>query len=138
MATLEEAGFTDLVATPQISDLGVSVDVRALDSRGRTWLFVVTGAYSSTRPGLRRPEVLWRTLGQASVIHAARMADPARTDLGPLVVLTTDLPPARSAAGKALGAVTGAGLPVRDVCLLVDSQATSRLRAWAQRTADPR
>jgi hypothetical protein len=48
-----------------------------------------------------------------------------------LVLLTTDLPPARSAAGKALATVCAAGGPVRDVCLLLDADAESRLAGHA-------
>jgi len=126
---LAGAGFVDLEAAPALSDLGVSVDVRARDAAGRTWLFLLTGAYSSTRPGLRRPDVLWRALGVASVLHAAATAGPARTDLGPLVLLTTDVPPARSAGGRALAAVAGPGRPVRDVCVLLDPADAARLAA---------
>ena len=49
----------------------------------------------------------------------------------PLVILTTDLPPARSAGGRALGAVTGVDLPVFDVCELLDPVASTRLAGMA-------
>jgi len=131
---LVDAGFTDLETGPTLSDLGVSADYRAKDAAGRVWLFLLAGAYSSTRPGLRRPEVLWRALGVASVLHAARAVDPDRADLGPLVLLSTDAPPARSAGGRALAAVTGPGRPVHDVCVLLDPSAGQRLAAVGART----
>ena len=53
------------------------------------------GPISATRPGLRRPDVLWRALGKASVLHEVRSRDTARDDLGPLVLLSTDIPAAR-------------------------------------------
>ena len=126
---LADAGFTDVEVGPGLSDLGVAVDYRARDASGRTWLFLLTGAYSATRPGLRRADVLWRALGVASVLHEARSAEPGRSDLGPLIVLTTDTPPARSAGGRALRTVTGRDLPVLDVCELLDPEAAVRLAA---------
>ncbi|HEY4928187.1 MAG TPA: site-specific DNA-methyltransferase [Acidimicrobiales bacterium] len=135
---LSDAGFTGVEVAPGLSDLGATVDYRARDASGRTWLFLLTGAYSSTRPGLKRPDVLWRALGVASVLHAARSVGSGRTDLGPLVILTTDTPPARSAGGRALRAVTGADLPVRDVCELLDPVAAARLADFGSGTEPPR
>jgi site-specific DNA-methyltransferase (adenine-specific) len=129
--TLADAGFTGVEHAPTVGDLGVVVDYRARDATGRSWMFLLCGAYSATRPGLRRSEVLWRALGVASVLHQARGEAPDRADLGPLVLLTTDLPPARSAASKALATVCAAGGPVRDVCLLLDADAESRLAGHA-------
>ena len=128
---LAAAGFTDLEVAPGLTDLGVAVNFRGRDADGRTWLFLLTGAYSATRPGLKRPDVLWRALGVASVLHAARSAEPGRTDLGPVVILTTDVPPDRSAGGRALRAVVGARLPVFDVCELLDPTTPVRLSAMA-------
>ena len=115
----------------KLRDLGVTVDYRARDARGGTWLFLLTGAYSVTRPGLKRADVLWRALGVAAVLHEARAADSGRDDLGPLVLLTTDLPASRSAGGRALRTVTGAGRPVRDVCELGDPESAGRLAGHA-------
>jgi len=50
-----------------------------------------------------------------------------RTDLGRLVILTTDTPPACSAGKRALGAATGANLPAHDVCEHLDPVAAVRL-----------
>ena len=130
--TLADAGFTDVEHGATLADLGVGVDYRARDRRGGTWLFQVCGAYSATRPGLKRADVLWRTLGVAAVLHQARAADPGRADLGPLVLLTTDLPPARSAGGRALQAVTSVGGPVYDVCVLRDPGTGDRLTDLAR------
>ena len=99
--------------------------------RGATWLFLLCGAYSATRPGLRRPEVLWRALGVAAVLHEARAADPDRHDLGPLVLLSTDLPPERSAGDRALRAVASVDGPVRAVCELLDGATGTRLAVCA-------
>ncbi|MGD0880790.1 MAG: site-specific DNA-methyltransferase [Acidimicrobiales bacterium] len=128
---LQAAGFTDIEQGTGFTDLGAAVDFRARDARGGVWLFLLSGAYSATRPGLERSDVLWRALGVASVLHGARMADPGRTDLGPLILLTTCLPPVRSAGGRALQIVTAAeGGPVRDACELLDQASMVRLAAY--------
>lgn len=130
---LASSGFGDVEENVAYSDLGVAVDFRARDAHGGTWLFDLSGALSTTRPGLRRPDVLWRALGTASVLHEARRRDPSRGDLGPLVLLTTDLPAARTGGDKALRAVQGndrAG-PVHDVVVLLDPGSAARLRSYA-------
>ena len=77
--------------------------------------------------------MLWRALGKAGVLHHARRADPARTDLGPLILLSTDLPAPRSPGGKALRAVQGDAdtAPVTDALALLDPLSAPRLRAYA-------
>jgi len=129
---LTDAGFTAIEQGPALGDLGLAVDFRARGSDGRTWLFLLAGAYSATRPGLRRMDVLWRALGVAGVLHQARAADPGRVDLGPLVLLSTDLPLPRSPGGRALAAVTSPTGPVRDACALLDADAAERLAGHAR------
>ncbi len=127
--TLDECGFTDVEEQVSFRDLGVTVDFRAHDAAGGVWLFDLAGAFSATRPGLRRAEVLWNALGRASVLHEAGRQDPARDDLGPLVLLSVDRPAPRSAVGKALAAASpddGTG-PVRDVVELLDPESVGRL-----------
>ncbi|MGO9029326.1 MAG: DNA-methyltransferase [Acidimicrobiales bacterium] len=131
VAALAACGFEDIERNVVVRDLGVDVSFRARDGAGRTWLFDLSGAYSSSRPGLTRTDVLWRSLGKASVLHQARRAGPDRNDLGPLVLLTTEAPAGRSAAGKALQAVRsadGTG-PVRLVVELLDPEGMAELRA---------
>ena len=128
---LTAAGFTGVETGVGFTDLGVGVDYRARDSQGGVWRFILNGAYSATRPGLKRIDGLWRTLGLATVVHQARRSDPERGDLGPLVLLTTDLPPDRSPGGKALRSVTGDDRAVHDVCLLLDPGSLERLAALA-------
>ncbi len=130
---LATCGFSAITTDVTFGDLGVQVSFRATDAKGAIWLFDVSGAFSSTRPGLKRMDVLWKTLGKASVLHEARRRDPDRDDLGPLVLLTTDAPPARSAGGRVLRAVgpddhTG---PVHDVIELLDREGLVRLRGFA-------
>lgn len=107
---LEVCGFVDIEQKVKYSDLGVEVNFRAHDANGGVWLFDVSGAFSSTRPGLKRTDTLWKALGKATVLHTARGAGRLRGDLGPLVLLTTDLPPLKSAGGRALENVKEAGI----------------------------
>jgi DNA modification methylase len=131
--TLETCGFGDVEEQVSFRDLGVTVDFRARDASRGTWLFDLAGAFSATRPGLRRAEVLWNALGRASVLREAVRRDPERDDLGPLVLLSVDLPAPRSAIGKALDTASpadGSG-PVRDVVELLEPASLDRLRQLA-------
>ncbi|MGO8870230.1 MAG: DNA methyltransferase [Acidimicrobiales bacterium] len=128
---LVASGFGQIERDVAYGDLGVSVDFRTRDATGGLWLFDLSGAHSATRPGLRRPDVLWRSLGTASVLHEARRHGTGRDDLGPMVLLSTDLPGPRSPGGKALRAVRGDGNgPVFDVLELLDPACMERLRAY--------
>ena len=130
---LVDSGFQQIERNVVYGDLGVGVDFRARDRTGGLWLFDLAGAFSATRPGLRRPEVLWKTLGKAAVLHQSRRQRPERDDLGPMILLSTDVPPSRSAGGKALDAMQpddGSG-PVADVLELLDPASLVRLRSYA-------
>jgi hypothetical protein len=131
---LEGAGFTAITPDVTFGDLGVQVTFRANDTNGAVWLFDVSGAFSSTRPGLKRMDVLWKTLGRAGVLHEARRQDPDRQDLGPLVLLSTDVPPARSAGGRVLRTVRpdDHSGPVHDVIELLDGEGMARLQQYAR------
>jgi len=121
---LTEAGYRDIEAAVRFADVGLDVSFRARDAAGRTWLFELAGGFSPTRPGLRKPEVLWRTLGKASVLHNTRA--------GQLVLLTTELPAPGSAAGRALRAITEQGLIAAAIALDAP-EAVSQLAALAAR-----
>jgi hypothetical protein len=129
--TLRECGFTDIESNAKYADLGVEVDFRALDQQGKVWLFDVFGAFSVTRPGLKRADTLWKALGKAAGLHEGRRANPARTDLGALVLLSTDLPTHQSAGGKALAAMRGPSRAVHDVVELLDNEGVQRLEGYA-------
>lgn len=122
-------GFTDIERNVSLPDLGISISFRARDTSGKPWLFDLHGAYSATRPGLRRSDVLLRALGRAAIVHGARLARPERDDLGPVVLLTTDLPAPRSAQAKSLQALVapdGDG-PVRAVIELLEPSSMALL-----------
>lgn len=96
-ALIEACGFTEIEENVKLRGLGVTVNFRGTAPTGREWFFDVSGAFSSSRPGLRRTDTLWKALGRASII---------RHDEGckgrPLVFLTTDRPADRSAGARAL------------------------------------
>jgi site-specific DNA-methyltransferase (adenine-specific) len=136
---LEASGFVRIERNVAYGDLGVAVDFRARDAAGGLWLFDLAGAFSATRPGLRRPDVLMKALGKASVLHQARRRERGRDDLGPLVLLSTEVPAERSAGGKALRSVTdpeGDG-PVHDVLELLDPECMRRLGRYGSGTVRP-
>ena len=129
---LERCGFVDIHHEVTLLDLGVDVSFRARAGDGSLWLFALAGAFSLSRPGLKRPDVMWRALGHAAVLDTARREDPDRRDLGPLVLLTTDLPSRSSPGERALRAAVGPDRPVRAVVPLDDlTAAEARLRALA-------
>lgn len=128
-AALVAAGFTDVERGVAYGDLGVGVDFRTRAADGGTWLFELTGAYSATRPGLRRADVLWRAVGKAAVLHQARRADPGRVDLGPVVLLSTEVPaPAAPAAAPWPPCVRRRG--TRPSMTSSSSSARPRRRDW--------
>ena len=81
---------------------------------------LVAGTATVARTGLRRADVLYRVLGEASVLTA---------DGGRVLVVTTDLPPARSSQRAAISAARGGVLT--DVIALDAPGAVERLAAYA-------
>jgi DNA modification methylase len=132
LRTLQRCGFSDVEQDVKFVDLGVTVSFRGRDRTGRAWLFDLSGAFSVTRPGLRRIDTLWKALGRAAVLHEGRRRDPRRTDLGPLVLLSTELPAPQSAGAKALMAMRGPTAAVRDVVELLDAEGLERLGSYAR------
>jgi hypothetical protein len=102
---------------------------RGPTARGQTWYFEVSGAFTSTRAGLRRTDTLWKALGKAAVLHASH------PDI-PLVLITTDAPVAGSAGEKALKALRHHRRPggfgaVFDVIEMESADDRSRLGRYA-------
>lgn len=101
---LREAGFADIDdKRTAIRELGVEFDLVATDSGGNRWLVVVAGTFTPSPSGLRRSDVLWRTLAQAAVVHAAGRGER-------VAVLTTERPARGTAQARALDAVIGQGI----------------------------
>lgn len=91
---LETCGFSDIKENVKFAN-GVEVNLSALDATGSPWYFDVSGAFTSTRPGLRRTDTVWKALGKVAVL--SQQVRPNR-----IILLTTDLPPKGSAGDAAL------------------------------------
>ena len=118
------AGYTDVRSDVRLPG-AVDVSFSAVDRTGRSTLFDLCGAFSSTRGGLKRADVLWRAIGKATVIH---QRDPQAL----VVLLTTDRPAPGSAGAQALDAVVGPERPIADVIDLTDPADVARLASRAR------
>ncbi|MGQ0833027.1 MAG: DNA-methyltransferase [Microthrixaceae bacterium] len=105
---------------------GLLVDWAVTDTTGEEWLVLVAGASTIARSGLRRSDVLFRTLGEASVLTQAGHR---------VLVLTTDLPSPRSAPLAAVAAARGASLV--DVVEIGAARARERLAGYAAGKQSP-
>lgn len=123
---LENCGFVEIRPDVKIAGLGIEVNFLAIDQAGHEWAFDVSGAFTSSRAGLRRTDTLWKALGEAAVLHEGR------GDL-PLVLLTTDAPARGSAGYTALNVLKGPGRPVFDLVELLNTGDQARLRDYALR-----
>ncbi|MGH2748636.1 MAG: DNA-methyltransferase [Actinomycetota bacterium] len=121
-AVLMDCGFTDVVADHRFRG-GVEVNFVAADRKGKRWFFDVSGAFTSTRAGLRRTDTLWKALGKASVLKESGIGDYR------LILLTTDLPPKASAGAHALR--TAHGATFHDAIDMLSDEGQACLRAYA-------
>lgn len=96
-AVLEDCGFKDIKTDVRCSG-GIEVSFAATDDAGRKWLFDLSGTFTTTRTGLRRPDTVWKALGKASVLKSSQPDDHQ------LILLTTELPTKNSPGGQALRA----------------------------------
>ncbi len=119
---IEGAGFRDVRPNRRLRGLGMAVSFSASGADGRTWFFDVAGANSSYRGGMAKSETVWRALGRAHVMAAG--------GIGPLVVLTTQLPRAGTEADRALRAPGPGG--IFDVVDLFAADGSARLAAYAR------
>jgi DNA modification methylase len=131
---LEHCGFDDVSADVRTGH-GIDVSFSGVDATGQRWYFDVSGAFTSTRAGLRRTDTLWKALGKAAVLQAAH------PDI-PFVLVTTDAPVAGSAGDLALRTLRhGDGSPgfgaVFDVIEMESADCRARLRAYASKGPRP-
>lgn len=125
LAVLQDCGFGDIEVDRRFSS-GVEVNFVAHDDRGRRWFFDVSGAFTTTRPGLRRTDTVWKALGKAAALHDSRAGSYR------LVFLTTDLPPQGSTGYLALKA--GRGGVFHDAIEMLSAEGQERLRGYAAGT----
>ena len=102
-ALLQASGFKNIKADQRLAG-GVEVNFVAEDAAGRRWFFDVSGAFTSTRGGLRRTDTLWKALGKAAILRETQADDYG------LILLTTDLPEPGSTGDSALKAAIQGGL----------------------------
>jgi len=121
---LREAGFREITATAAVKGLAVTPDLAAVDEQGRPWLVLVAGGFTPPPSGLRRTDVLWRTIGQAAAVRAA--GRPER-----VLVLTPERPARSTAQARTLDAVVGPGegAAIDAVVELADPGAVDALRS---------
>ena len=119
---LTQAGFRIVRRDHTKPKLGVHINFVAEDRAGATWYFDVSGAFTTSRPGLQRTDTLWKTLGRASVLAANGFA--------PLVFLTTNLPLPGQAGDVALRSLGKKGF--YDAMEMLNEHDLKRLRRYAQ------
>lgn len=123
---LVEAGFAVADAKRRRFAGGLTVDWVATDSTGAEWAVLVAGASTVARTGLRRSDVLLRTLGEAAVLTNSGVR---------VLVVTTDLPAPRSAPLAAVRAARGRTLV--DVLEIGVDGAAERLAHYASGVTEP-
>ena len=127
-ALLEEAGFEIVKAGVSLRGTGVGYPFLVTDrARGHQWYVDVAGTFTTSRPGMRRNDVLWKTIGRAHVLAASE--EDAR-----LLVLTSHLPRPRTDGDRALRAVGGRG--VFDAVEMFDDDGRERLAHYAAHGPD--
>jgi site-specific DNA-methyltransferase (adenine-specific) len=77
-----------------VRGIGLVVGLVAADRDGVEWTFDVSGGFTTLRGGLARTDAVWRALGRAHALAAA--------GTGPVVLLTSHLPKARTEGDLAL------------------------------------
>lgn len=122
-AVLQDCNFDGIIEDHRFRN-GVEVNFIANDRQGQRWYFDVSGAFSSTRAGLRRTDTIWKALGKAALMSASA-SGPVR-----LILLTTDLPPTGSAGFAALE--SGRGHIYFDAIEMLSEPGQRRLRTYAK------
>ena len=117
---LEHCGFRILQENRRTKS-GAEVDFVVEDGQGEEWFVDVSGAFTSTRAGLRRTDTLWKSIGKAAVLRTEFLNTP-------IVLLTTDLPIPGSAGDGALKATRGR--LIHDAIEMLSEAGQARLRIY--------
>ena len=110
---LEEAGFEIIAEKVKVKGTGLQLNFEITDQQGEYRYYVdMSGAFTSSRPGLMRTDTLWKMLGRANVLKTTHPDTR-------LLVLTSHLPRKSSEGDRAMRAVGPWAL--FDACLLYTS-----------------
>lgn len=121
-AALVGCGFTVLQRNAVCAGLGVTANYIVADAQGNEWYIDVSGSFTSDRSGLIRSDTVWKALGRASVL--------ALNKVGPVLLLTTNLPSAGSVGDIALRATRAETF--FDAIVVTSPSDRTRLRQYAQ------
>ena len=146
---LDDAGFLWVRMKHKLPGLGIQFNFLTSDVKGRQWYVDVSGAFTGSRPGLRRTDTLWKTLGRIFVLQADRMqrlesrrssnsSRPSgyqRDDDYRVLILTSHLPKTGSEGYRALRSV-GPSL-IFDVVEMLSDAAVPTLRRYANGADKP-
>lgn len=125
---LEAAGFPVIKKDPKVPSAGLVYNFKITSEDGSTeWWVDVSGAFTSSRPGLMRTDTVWKMLGRLQVLRATDQT--AR-----LLVLTSNLPKPGSPGDKAMRAVSARNL--FDVLELFDPKTPATLKHYASQAPD--
>ncbi len=120
-SVLRQSGFTITHRNYKLPGLGLTINFVAKDAWAKDWYFDVSGAFTTTRGGLLRTDIMWKTLGRANVLATKQVA--------PVVMLTSHLPRRRSTGDHALRAVGPRGF--FDAIEMLSDDGQGRLVAYA-------
>lgn len=96
---LSEAGFEIIAEKVKVKGAGLQYNFEIADAAGEYRYYVdMSGAFTSSRPGLMRTDTLWKMLGRANVLKTTHPDTR-------LLVLTSHLPRKSSEGDRAMRAV---------------------------------
>jgi DNA modification methylase len=135
--TLEAAGFTVQKRSYRVKGAGAQFNFLVTDANDNPWYVDVSGAFTTTRGGLRRTDTVWKTLGRALVLRESErqlregeQPDEATAPPVRLLLLTSHLPQSGSEGDKALRAAGKSGA-FWDAVEMYDEAGRARLSAYA-------
>lgn len=118
---LEHCGFWVLDENRR-TKCGAEIDFVVRDQAGVEWHVDVSGAFTTTRAGLRRTDTVWKSLGKVAALRTE--------STNPILLLTTDLPVRGSAGDAALRATRRDGM-IHDAIEMLSAAGQERLRSYA-------
>jgi site-specific DNA-methyltransferase (adenine-specific) len=119
---IEDAGFRVTAENKKLPRTGLTIDLMAEDETGATWVFDVSGGFTTSRNGLWRTDAVWRALGRAAALH--------RHLPGARVLLLTSHLPKRGTEGDLALRAGGLGA-FFDAAEILSDEGRARLAAYA-------